>query len=66
MGTRSCHSDQISNPTEKHIFSLPLPVDAICVIWNESASRFQRRFRVNMLTDGRLTTNGRTPDACIL
>ena len=58
MGTKSCHSNQSSYPTgiKKHNFSFPLPKDAMCVIWKESASRFQRRCRLKMLTDGR------TPD----
>ena len=69
MGTISCHSDQRSYPTgiKKHNFSFPLPKDAMCVIWKESASRFQRRCRLKMLTDGRTTDDDgrRTPDACI-
>ena len=45
MGTISCHSNQSSYPTriKKHNFSFPLPIDAICGIWKESASRLQRR-----------------------
>ena len=55
LGTLSCHSNQSSYPTGiKNITSFPLPIDAICGIWKESASR-------KMLTD-----DGRTPDACIL
>ena len=67
MGTKSCHSNQSSYPTgiKKHNFSFPLPKDAVCVIWKESASRFQRRCRLKMLTDDGRTDDGRTPDACI-
>ena len=39
-----------------HTFSFPLPLDAICGIWKESASRLQRRCRLKILTD-----DGRTP-----
>ena len=50
MGTISCHSNQSSYPTgiKKHNFSFPLPKDAMCVIWKESASRFQRRCRLKI------------------
>ena len=51
MGTISCHSNQSSYPT-KNNFSLPLPIDAMWVIWKESALRLQRRCRLKMLTDG--------------
>ena len=61
MGALSCHCNQSSYPTGiKNNFSFPLPIDAICGIWKESASRLQRRCPLKMLTD-----NGRTPDACI-
>ena len=62
METISCHSNQSSYPTriKKHNFLFPLPIDAMCVIWKESAFWFQRRCRLKMLTDDR-----RTPDACI-
>ena len=48
METISCHSNQSSNPTgtKKHNFLFSLPVDAICVIWKESASKLQRRYVV--------------------
>ena len=66
MGILSCHSNQGSYPTGiKNIFSFPLPIGAICRIWKESASRLQRRCHLKMLTDGRRTDDGRTPDACI-
>ena len=62
MGTISCHSNQSSYPTgKKRNYSFPRPIDAICVIWEESALRFQRRCRLKMLTDGR-TDDGRTDD----
>ena len=61
----SCHSNQSSYPTKKntHNFSSPLPVDALCVIWEKSASRLQRRCRLKMLMDGRRTI---IPSLCIL
>ena len=43
---------------------LPLPIDAICEIRKESASRPQRRCRLKMLTDGG-TDDGRTTDTFI-
>ena len=54
MGTISCHSNQSSYPTgtKNAIIRSPKPIDAICVIWKESAVRFQRRCRLKMLTDG--------------
>ena len=52
-------------PEKEHNFLFPLPKDAMCVIWKELASRFQRRCRLKMLTDNGRTDNGRTPDACI-
>ena len=58
METISCHSNQSSYPTGMHIIFVPLPVDAICVIWKESATRLQRRSRLKMLTDGRRTDDG--------
>ena len=64
MGTISCHSNQSSYPIgtkKKHNFPFPLPIDAVCEISKESASRLQRRCRLKMLTDGR-TTDGRTDD----
>ena len=39
-------------------FSFPLPIDAMCVIGNESASRFQWKCCLKMLTDGRMDANG--------
>ena len=44
MGTIIFHSNQSSYPTgikKKHKFSFPQPIDALCVIWKESASRLQ-------------------------
>ena len=62
MGTISCHSNQISYPIGiKNNFSFPLPIDALCEIWKESASRLQRRCRLKMLTDGRRTDGRRIP-----
>ena len=62
METISCHSNQSSYPIgtkiknkKKNNYSCPLPIDAICEIWNESAARLQRRSRLKMLTDGRTT-----------
>ena len=54
MENISCHSNQSSYPTgTKNIcFLLSPPVDAMCVIWKESATRFQRRSRLKMLTNG--------------
>ena len=62
METISCHSNQSSYPTgtKKHNSLFPLHVDAIYVIWKESASWLQRRSPLKMLTDDR-----RTPDTCI-
>ena len=62
MGTISCHSNQSSHPTGiKNItFRSPLPIDAICGIWKESASQFQRRCRLKMLTD-----DGRMDAGCL-
>ena len=62
MGTISCHSNQssLSDRNKKHNFSFPLPKDAMCVIWKESGSRFQRRCRLKMLTD-----DGRTEAGCL-
>ena len=53
MESISCYSNQSSYQTgiKKHNFSFPLPVDAMCVIWKESASRLQGRCRLKM--DGR-------------
>ena len=64
MGTISCHSNQSSYPIgiKKHTFLFPLPIDAICELSKESASRLQRRCRLKMLTDGRRTDDGRTDD----
>ena len=58
MGPISCQSNQSSYPTGIKNFLFPLPIDAICGIWKESASRLQRRCRLKMLTD-----DGRTTDA---
>ena len=42
----------------------PLPIDAICEIWQQSASWLQRRFRLKMLTtDGR--QRRMVNDACL-
>ena len=61
METISCHSNQSSYPTGiKNNFSFPLPVDAIYVIWKESASQLQRRCRLKKLMD-----DGWALDACI-
>ena len=42
MATTSCHSNQRSYPTgtkkKQQYYSFPLPTDAICKIWRESAS----------------------------
>ena len=63
MGTISCHSNQSSYPTgtKKRNYSFPRPIDAICEIWKESASRLQRRCRLKMLTDGRTMDGRRIP-----
>ena len=59
-------SNYKSMRNKKHTpFRSPLPVDAICVIWKESASRLQRRCRLKNLTDDGRKTDGRIPDACI-
>ena len=64
MAAISYHSNQISYPigTKKTILSLPLPIDAICEIWRESASWLQRRccLKMSMMDD-----DGRTTDACL-
>ena len=74
METISCHSNQSSYPIgtkkkKQHNISFPLPIDAICEIWKESASQLQRRCRLKKLTDdGRQMTtddDGRTTDAYI-
>ena len=52
----------ISDWNKKQYNSFPLPVDAICEIWQESASWLQRRCRLNMLLT---TTAGRTTDDCL-
>ena len=41
---------------QKQYYSFPLPIDAVCEIWQESASWLQRRCRLKMLT---------TDDACL-
>ena len=41
----------------------PLPIDAICEIWKESASRLQRRCHFNKLTDDRRGTT--TDNGCL-
>ena len=53
----SCHSNQSSYPIgrKKRNYSFPPPIDAICEIWKESASRLRRSSRLKMLTDGRTT-----------
>ena len=40
----------------------PLPIDASYKIWLGLAKRFQRRRSLKLWTDGRRTTDGRTPD----
>ena len=61
-----CHSNQSSYPiwTKKQYDSFPLPIDAICDIWQNSVSWFQKRCRLKMLTT---TTDddGRTDDGCL-
>ena len=49
MATISCHSNQefLSDWSKKHNYSFPRPIDAICEIWYESASWFQRRCHLN-------------------
>ena len=54
MATISCHSNQSSYliGKKKQYYSFTLPIDAICEIWQESASWLQR-CRLKMLkTDG--------------
>ena len=61
MATISCHSNQSSYPIgTKQYYSFPLPIDAMCEIWPESASWLQRRCRLKMLTDD--DDDGRTDD----
>ena len=55
METISCHRTRVLIRLEqKHNYSFPPPIDAICEIRKESASRLQlqRRSRLKMLTDG--------------
>ena len=61
METSSCHSNcnSFSIGTKKQKYSFPLPIDAICEIWKESASQLQRRCCFKNLTDD----DGRTMDA---
>ena len=58
MASISCHRNQSSYliGTKNNINRSPVPIDAICEIWRESASRLQRRCGLKMLTrktDGR-------------
>ena len=52
METISCHSNLSFYPigTKNKYYSFPLPIDAMCEIWQESASWLQRRSRLKMLT----------------
>ena len=47
---------------QKTILFFPLPTDAMCEIWQESALWLQRRRRLKMLTTD---NDGRTTDACL-
>ena len=61
----SCHSNQSSYPIgTKNNINCSLPIDAICEIWQESASWLKRRCCLKMLTT---TTDddGRTDDGCL-
>ena len=62
MATISCHSNQSSYPigTKKQYNSFPLPVYAICEIWQESASWSEEMLFENVDDDDRRTT-----DACL-
>ena len=63
MVTYSCHSNQSSYPTgTKNNLFVPLAYseDAICEIWQESASWLQRKCHLKMLTMTMTTTDGRT------
>ena len=57
MATTSCHSNQEflsdcdKKKNKKQCYSFPLPIDAICEIWQKSASWLQRRYHLKMLTD---------------
>ena len=74
VATICCHSNQSSDPIgtkkKEQYFSSSspppppprLPIDAICEIWQESASWLQRRCRL-LTTDGRKTTDGRRTPA---
>ena len=63
METISCHSNQSSYPigTKNTIIRSPAPIDAICEIWKQSASRLQRRCRLKKLTDRQTTDGQRMP-----
>ena len=56
--TISCHSNQSSYPigTKKHNCSFPPSIDAICGIWEKSASEEKSFENVD---------DGRTTDACL-
>ena len=51
---------QLIRLEQKHNYSFPRPIDAICEIWVELASWLQRRCRLKMLTD-----DVRTDDRCL-
>ena len=57
--TKKKQKTKKKNNNKKQIF-VPPPIDAICAIWKESASRLQRK-SVKMLTDGRTTDDGCLP-----
>ena len=58
METVSCLSDW----DKKQYYSFPLPIDAMCEIWQESASWLQRRCHLKMLTTD---NDGQTTDTCL-
>ena len=60
--TVSYHSNQSSYPIGTKNNSLPLPIDAICEIWQESVSWLQRRYRLKNVDDD---DDGRATDACL-
>ena len=62
MATIRCHSNQRD---KKQYFLFPLPINAICEIWRESASE-EMSFE-NVDDDGRTDDDddGRTTDACL-
>ena len=61
METISCHSPYPIGK-KKQYYLFPLPIDAMCEIWQELASWLQRRCRLKMLTTD---NDRRTTDACI-